>query len=195
MVRRKIVLAVILILVSMTCVCEALRAEDENLEKVRSEATRGNADAQAQLAYLYQVGEGVTPDYGEAAKWNKKAADQGHAIAQSNLAYMYWKAIGVPADCEEAVRLYRESAGQGWMEAQHNLGMLYLEGSCGPVDYMNAYIWVNIAYYQGSKASKAVMDKIAREMSPDQIEDAQLRAAGMWEDIRKKKRDASRNTP
>ena len=36
------------------------------------------------------MGNGIAPDYSEAFKWYKLAADQGEAIAQSNTGFCYF---------------------------------------------------------------------------------------------------------
>ncbi|MFQ5329466.1 MAG: hypothetical protein ACE5D4_05690 [Thermodesulfobacteriota bacterium] len=38
---------------------------------------------------MYEKGEGIVRDYGEAVKWFRKAAEQGNALAQHNLWVMY----------------------------------------------------------------------------------------------------------
>ena len=55
----------------------------------RQEAEKGNAIAQANLGLMYENGEGVTQDYGEAVKWYRLSAAQGNAGGQSNLGRMY----------------------------------------------------------------------------------------------------------
>ncbi|KAG0077887.1 hypothetical protein BGZ93_003569, partial [Podila epicladia] len=45
-------------------------------------ADQGHADAQFNMGFLYEKGQGVTQDYTQAMEWHLKAADQGHASAQ-----------------------------------------------------------------------------------------------------------------
>ena len=54
-------------------------------------AEAGNADAQYNLGYLYEKGQGVAKDFAEAMKWYGKAADQGDARALGNIGYLYEK--------------------------------------------------------------------------------------------------------
>ena len=61
----------------------------------REAAESGDADAQYNLGWMYDNGEGVVEDDKEAVKWYQKAADQGDAQAQSNLGFMYEKGQGV----------------------------------------------------------------------------------------------------
>jgi len=65
-------------------------------------ALLGVAFAQNNLGMLYEHGQGVPQDYGEAAKWYRLAAEQGNPTAQSNLASMYYVGEGVPQDYVQA---------------------------------------------------------------------------------------------
>ena len=54
---------------------------------------------------MYDAGEGVPQDDGEAVKWFRLAADQGDALAQYSLGDMYRTGEGVPQDYGEAVKV------------------------------------------------------------------------------------------
>jgi TPR repeat protein len=47
---------------------------------------------------MYRLGQGVTMDLSEAAKWIRKAADQGHKGAFSEMGSLYWEGLGVPGN-------------------------------------------------------------------------------------------------
>jgi TPR repeat protein len=59
-------------------------------------------DAQYVLGALYQLGEAVPQDHGEAVKWFSHAADQGLTVAQFALGRMYAFGHGVPEDIVRA---------------------------------------------------------------------------------------------
>ena len=65
-------------------------------------AERGNAPAQAYLAYLFETGRGVPQNYAEAAMWYRRAAEQGDSLAQYSLGLLYDRGQGVPRDIVEA---------------------------------------------------------------------------------------------
>jgi len=65
-------------------------------------AMQGNAFAQSNLGFMYDTGQGVPKDLGEAAKWYRLAAEQGNPGAQSNLGSMYASGDGVPQDYVQA---------------------------------------------------------------------------------------------
>ena len=57
----------------------------EALEWFRKAAEQGYADAQCNLGYCYDKGQGVPQDYSEAVKWYRKAAEQGNEYAKEQL--------------------------------------------------------------------------------------------------------------
>ena len=65
-------------------------------------------------AIVFENGEGVKQDYGEAIRLYKLAVDQGNLFAQCNLAYMYEKGYGVEQDYGEAIRLYKLAVDHGY---------------------------------------------------------------------------------
>ena len=73
------------------------------------------------IGSLYDSGEGVPKDAGEAANWYRKAAEQGHADAQCRLGDLYYFGEGVPKDTGEAANWYRQAAEQGHAGAELNL--------------------------------------------------------------------------
>ena len=74
---------------------------------------------------MYDNGEGVPEDDGEAVRWYRLSAQHGFAAAQHNLGVMYDDGNGVPEDDGEAVRWYRMAAEQGYVIAQFTLGVMY----------------------------------------------------------------------
>jgi TPR repeat protein len=73
-------------------------------------AEQGNAQAQAQLGFMFNSGRGVPQDYEQAAAWYRRSAEGGNAAGQYNLAMMYDKGHGVPQDYAQVVLWYRKSA-------------------------------------------------------------------------------------
>ncbi len=52
---------------------------------MRKSAEQGNAQAQCNLGYMYESGDGVIKDKEEAIKWYKKSAEQGNKDAKKAL--------------------------------------------------------------------------------------------------------------
>jgi uncharacterized protein len=86
----------------------------------RLSAEQGRADAQNNLAVMYDNGEGVTQDTAEALTWHRLAAEQGHAGAQYALGCTYATGQGVPQDYVQAHMWFNLSAAQGDEEALNN---------------------------------------------------------------------------
>lgn len=72
----------------------------------RTEAEAGSAEAQYNLAVLYDQGQGVASDKGQAARWYREAAVRGLAAAQFNLAAMLAGGEGIAPDAVRAYMLY-----------------------------------------------------------------------------------------
>lgn len=81
-------------------------------ESYRAKAERGDAGAQCDLGFCYEVGRGVPVDRLQAAQWYRRAAEQGHGTAACNLGYCYEVGIGVAVDAQQAVEWYRRAAAQ-----------------------------------------------------------------------------------
>ena len=136
-------------------------------------AEQGNAEAQYNLAFMYDYGEGVAEDDKQAVYWYTKAAEQGFARAQYNLAFMYDNGEGVAEDDKQAVYWYTKAAEQGNAKAQYNLALMYANGEGAVEDDVKAHMWFNIAAADGHNNAKSSKKKIEQRMSPSQIEKAQ----------------------
>jgi len=160
---------------------KAAYQETESLKQLRKAADQGNADAQTRLGLMYYRGRGVPQDYAEALRWSRKAADQGDAVAQFNLGFMYSKGRRMPQDFAETARWYRKAADQGNADAQFNLGLMYHKGQGVPQDSVEAHMWLSIAASRAVgddvQKFKNARDLVAQKMTPQQIADAQRRAA------------------
>ena len=62
---------------------------------------------------------------------------------------------------------------QGDAIAQHNLAVMYDNGQGVLQDYVKAHMWYNIGASNGNDLSGTNRDKIAKQMTPSQIEEAQ----------------------
>jgi hypothetical protein len=145
-------------------------------------AAEGDARAQFLLGLLYSRGRAVSRDNGEAMNWFRRAADQGYALAQLQLGVMFSEGQGVPQDYAEAARWFRLAADQGDGQAQYNLGIFYSKGQSGEPDNVSAYMWFNLAgaHFPASDVrhdtAVASRDLVAKQMTRDQIAEAQKRA-------------------
>ena len=132
-------------------------------------AEHGDADAQCNLGWMYEFGEGVPLNYKTAVKWYTLAAEQGLASAQTNLGWMYEKGRGVPQNYKTAVKWYRLAAEQGDVDAQYNLGWMYDNGHGVPQDDKIALKWYRLAAEQGDVDAQKLVEELeaAANVPPD----------------------------
>ena len=108
--------------------------------------------------------------YAAAMKMFRPLAEKGHAAAQYQVALMHKMGLGVP-------KWSRLAAKQGNTQAQLLLGSLYYtkEGSESP-DVLKAYMWYEVAAAQGNPEAQKEVATIGKELSPQQLSDAQAKA-------------------
>ena len=112
-------------------------------------AQQGNVYAQAQLGYMYYIGQGVEKNYTKAFEWHTRAATLGNRDSQYNLAIAYTFGEGTEQDHSAAFQWYRRAATQGHATAQYSLGMSYLYGEGIDQDIVVATEWVKKSAQQG----------------------------------------------
>ena len=139
-------------------------------------AEGGNSDARYNLGLMYYNGWGVPQDYKEAAKWYRLGAEQGDADAQNNLGVMYDEGEGVPQDDKEAAKWFKLAAKQGYSDAQLNLGSMLRFGKGVLADYVIAHMWYNISAVNGFELGADNREKLAKEMTLEDISKAQAMA-------------------
>lgn len=149
------------------------RLHEKNISTLRPLGEQGDAGAQHYLGMFYEGGQLAPPDYAEALKWYKKAADQGFDEAQNSLGLMYKEGNGVSQDYNEAVNWFRKAADQGLSLAQYNLAFMYLGGLGVPQDYTLSHMWLNLAAAGGQKEAVAARNALNQQMTPEQITEAQ----------------------
>ncbi|MBR4824785.1 MAG: sel1 repeat family protein [Spirochaetaceae bacterium] len=138
------------------------------VEWIEEKANQGDADAQYQLASIYNNGNGLEQNEAKANEWYlkafdcyEKAARQGDANAQYSLGCMYSLGYGVEKNDIEAFKWYEKSATQGNANAQHELGEIYLSGYRGVTrNYEKALSWYEKAAKQGNPDFQSQLGRI-----------------------------------
>ena len=184
----KLFLPALAVVVSLLAAPAAAQDRDKGVEanerddyaaaliELRPLAERGDADAQTNLAIMFENGLGVPQDYTEAVKWYQRAAEQGHVGAQNNLGVMYGNGRGVAQDHTEAAKWYQLAAEQGVAQPQDNLGVMYENGRGVPQDFVRAHMWFNLAAAQGLAPAIEHRDNLAKRMTPADLSIAQRMA-------------------
>ncbi len=124
----------------------------------RDPATRGDADAQFNMAQAYKLGRGVKQDLNLAADWYAKAARQGHLQAADSLGHLYH----YQGKIAQALPLLDASAKRGEPRSQYLLATELFNGTTAPKDWVRAYALMTRASAAGiapASRSLAEMDK------------------------------------
>jgi hypothetical protein len=114
----------------------------KKLAKLKKLAKQGDAQAQYDLAKLYQ-----DKKMSEGIQLFKQAAEKGHVLAQLELGNMYKNGNSVAKDIVQAISWFEKAAEQGNAEAQCELGYCYkMDGT--KKDYAMAFNWLEKAAEQ-----------------------------------------------
>ena len=159
----------IVLLVALTQAQTAHRLDD-----LVNRAEAGDAEAQLQLGWAYEEGNGVAQDDQLASKWYKKAADQGNAKAENSLGIMYSNGRGLPLDKEEAVRWFTKAAEGCDPNGAYNLAIAYYNGDGVVRDAGFAFVWLLVAKQCGNTDLQSTMSRISGEIT------AKQREVGEW---------------
>lgn len=109
-----------------------------------------DGEAQHELGYRYERGDGVPRDTAKAFMWYRKAAEQGYVFAQIRVGFAYSDGcLGVAKDDVEAVKWFRKAAEQGNAGAQVELGKFYYHGDGVPKNYAESTKWYRKAAEKG----------------------------------------------
>lgn len=141
---------------------------------LKPDAEAGNPQAQYYLGVMLRKGQGIVKDPVAAAVWFQKAAMQGQREAINTLATLYRLGEGVAQDYQQARRWYQEAAKFGFENAQYRIALMYNDGLGVPKDPVEAYKWAYTSAAQGGQPEPArLRDKLAKQLSPSQIQQAQ----------------------
>lgn len=97
-------------------------------------AEQGHENAQINLGYLYDYGQGVPQNYQLAAKYYRAAARQDSAIGQYNLALLIAEGKTTPLEGRDAYYWLKKSAALGYEDAQRQLEKEYAAVESGQTD-------------------------------------------------------------
>ena len=136
-------------------------------------AERGTGEDQYNLGLRYEGGMVVPQDHREAIRWYRQSAMQGYPAGQYKLCEMSERGQGVPQDYQEALRWCGLAADQGHGGAMFMLGRLYHTAHGVPPNVVRAHMWYNLATANGYDDAKKWRDRLAEDMTPVQIAEAQ----------------------
>ncbi|MDR2763570.1 MAG: sel1 repeat family protein [Tannerella sp.] len=133
--------------------------EPDSIRQLRVLAEQGNARAQNNLGFMYEIGQDVSQDDAEAVKWYHKAAEQGHAKAQYNLANHYALGRGIAQNYNAAAQWYLRAAEQGIPSAMNHLGTMYAVGRGVEKNEAESMRWYTKAAERGDEYALRILQK------------------------------------
>ena len=95
------------------------------IEDPLAEAFDGDVAAQYEVGVRIAATPASAPDYAQAARWLRLAADKGHIGAQASLGFMYHRGQGVPRNDVEAIKWLTLATTQS--SAEHDAYALWRE--------------------------------------------------------------------
>jgi len=116
-------------------------------------------------------------EYAIALKMLQPFAELQNVRAQNTLGLMYASGgSGVAQDFGEARKWYRRAANQGHGRSRANLGVMYANGDGVPRNYVDAYMWFELALAAGFEDAVKYRSLVEEVMTPEQVADARKRA-------------------
>jgi cell division septation protein DedD len=127
----------------------------------REPATKGDPDAQFNLAQAYKLGRGVPADLAQAEQWYAKAAAQGHPQAVTN----YGLALFQNGRRQEAAKWLEQASSRGEARAQFVLGTMLFNGDAITKDWVRAYALMTRASSSGLPQASQTLAQMDRYVS------------------------------
>ena len=143
-------------------------------------ASRGNAEAQRRLGFMYYHGEGVAQDNKRAVTLFESAVAAGDVESASNLAKMYEFGMGVEPDEKRASAWYRKAAEMGEPAAQFTTSVMYYKGQGVERDRVEAAMWWTIAMSHGGRFAESIrvsVESAEGKLTPEEVAEGRRRAA------------------
>lgn len=144
------------------------------IDEVQPMTEHGSAEDQYNLGMQYE--HALPHDHREAVRWYRMAAVQRHVGAFYRLCALSDVGRGMPQDYQEALRWCHLAADQGHGPAMFVIATYHEEARGVPKDFVQAYQWYNLAAAHGHEDGAKWRDRLARDMTPTQIAQAQFLA-------------------
>ena len=144
------------------------------LDEAGAVAKEGSAEEQYNLGVRYE--RAYPQDHREAVRWYRLAAMQRHVEAIYRLCLLSDIGRGMPQDYHEALRWCLLAADQGHGQAMYTIGTYYDKARAVTRDVVQAHRWYNLAAANGYEDGAKWRDRLALDMTPAQIAEAQLLA-------------------
>lgn len=118
------------------------------------------------------------PEGDDAIALLRQSAEAGDPVAQFQQGWYLFRTTATdPASNAEAAALFKAAARAGHGPAMRNLGLLYFDGRGVPQDYVLGRMWLTLAARSGEQDAGGLIDTLGAKMTPEQVNEAQARAA------------------
>ncbi|MCA8834491.1 MAG: sel1 repeat family protein [Proteobacteria bacterium] len=147
-------------------------------------AQQEDLEAMLILGFMFETGQqGIPQDYSEAFKWYQRSARGNDVRGLFNYGRMYYEGFHTPKDYREAEKLFIQATEKGHMEAYYYLGMIYERGvlDSRKENPVLAHMCYNLAASKGHEDAVITRDRVAKNLTADQINHAHELAWGLWE--------------
>jgi len=154
----------------------------KDLKDLERRAEEGEVLARTELGKMYYEGEGVPRHYEKAAECFLKASNQDSAESKFYFGKMYYEDKVVQEKSRESAK---QEAMRWLSQAAHIHGLtdaqLYLGKVCDEQkNFIEAYKWFSLVAAQGNEDAGEKLDELEKNMSREDIFDAQKGAASWW---------------
>ena len=127
------------------------------------------SDAMYNLAVIFDNGFGISANKTRALFYYEAASDLSNMYAQYNLGWKYYNGENVNKDVIKAFQLYKAASEDGHPQAMYNLAHMYYSGIGTVKNLKLAYKTFLNAKISGINESKYFIDKITREITPQEL--------------------------
>ncbi len=136
------------------------------LAEIDKAAQSGEAEAQFELAEIYELGLGVPADPARARTLYASAAKSGHVLARLMSAFCQQEGIGGPLDRGAALDAYLQLESEGVAEANFTLGNFFAYGSLRSPQMAEHWYWRGLLAGDAASTS-ALRDLYCQEGDAD----------------------------
>ena len=137
-------------------------------------AESGDGRAEYIIGSMCEMGLGIPQHYVNARGWYERACKNRDAMAESKMGEIYYHGLlGRSKNPVLARDYFRSAAEKGIPAAQYNLAGMYERGEAVAASPADAHIWYNLAASHGYEDAAIARDRIAQNMGPREIREAQ----------------------
>ncbi|MET4878612.1 sel1 repeat family protein [Morganella morganii] len=123
----------------------------EYFHDIKLKSEQGDANAQLELYFAYQLGRGVRQNENEGIKWLEKSAENGNVKSQGLIGTYYLYGTGVKQDFTKAIKWLTAASKQGDDGSLFVLAGMYKEGNGVKKDMSRAKEYYGIACDNGNQ--------------------------------------------